>query len=50
MNKYDKNLDSWVNYVLPAISLIGFMVITCIVVYNCINTGIGIGSTYVSGW
>ena len=26
MNKYDKNLDSWVNYVLPAISLIGFMV------------------------
>ena len=50
MNKYDKNLDSWTNYVLPAISLIGFMVITCIVVYNYVNTGIGFGSTYVSGW
>ena len=50
MNKYDKNLDSWTNYILPAISLIGFMVITCIVVYNCINTGVSIGSTYVSGY
>jgi len=50
MNKYDRNLDSWVNYILPAISLIGFMVITFVVLYNCWNTGIGCGSTYVSGW
>ena len=50
MNKYDKNLDSWTNYILPAISLIGFMVITFVVLYNCWNTGIGFGSTCVSGW
>ena len=50
MNKYDKNLDSWTNVILPAISIIGFVVITCIVTYNCINYGGGFGSTYVSGW
>ena len=50
MNKYDRNLDSWTNYIFPAISLIGFMVITFVVLYNCWNAGIGFGSTYVSGW
>ena len=50
MNKYDRNLDSWTNYILPAISLIGFMGIKCIVVYNCVNSGIGFGGTYVTGY
>ena len=50
MNKYDINLDSWTNIILPAISIVGFVVIACLVTYNCINYGGSFGGTYVTGW
>jgi len=48
MNKYDKNVDRLERVILPAMSIIGFVIMASIILYNCYMSGVG--GTCVSGW